>query len=328
LAGISSGIEPVYQLYYKRRRKLEKGNPKITFIDQNGDGWEEYVVYHPKYQEWIKTYLDGKFTDELIYGESVINAADNPYYKATSYEIDPIQRVKLQATIQKWIDHSISSTINLPETVTEEEVSNIYMQAWKQGCKGITIYRNNCRTGVLVDVKEKKETKFEQKHAPKRPKILEGELKMITIKGIEYLVAVGLLEGKPYEVMAGQNGWSIPKGLHYCQIIKEKGGIYSINVPDVILIDNIITDMTDEQEAVTRLVSTSLRHGADVKFIVEQLNKTKGDLTSFNKAIARSLKRFIKDGEISTKKCDKCGSSIVFEGGCEICKNCGESKCG
>jgi ribonucleoside-diphosphate reductase alpha chain len=321
-------------LYYKRRTKVTDDS-KYDFTDPNGDKWKEYVVLHPKFKEWIYTNTFdwenlehfNTYIDKLDSKEIERLTLECPYNKATSYEIDPIQRVKLQSTIQKWIDHSISSTINLPESVTEEQVSNIYMTAWKEGCKGITIYRNNCRTGVLVDIKEKNNIKFEQKHATKRPKILEGELKIITVKSIEYLVVVGLLEGKPYEVMACQNIWNIPKGLHYGRIIKEKGGLYSLNIPDVIFIENIITDMSDEQEAVTRLVSTSLRHGADVKFIVEQLNKTRGDLTSFNKAIARSLKRFIKDGEISTKKCEKCGSSIVFEGGCEVCKNCGESRC-
>jgi ribonucleoside-diphosphate reductase alpha chain len=204
LAGISSGIEPVYQLYYKRRRKLEKGNPKITFADQNGDGWEEYVVLHPKFKEWLDT--DKRYShsvwdywNQKDYEEA---AKDSPYHNSTAYEIDPLQRVKLQATIQKWIDHSISSTINLPEGTTEETVSNLYMEAWKQGCKGLTIYVDECRTGVLISNNNNSLKKFKQHDAPKRPKELEAEFHKIKVKGTEYGVLIGLMENKPYEIIA------------------------------------------------------------------------------------------------------------------------------
>ena len=327
LAGISSGIEPVYQLHYKRRRKLEKGNPKITFVDQNGDSWEEYVVYHPKYDEWLKTYLDEKFMDDFTYGESIIKESDNPYYQSTAYEIDPLQKVKLQGTIQKWIDHSISSTINLPEDTTEKEVSNIYMQAWKEGCKGITIYRDNCRTGVLVSDTKKDIEEFKQNNAPKRPKTLTCEIHTTTVKGNKFYVIIGLLNNKPYEVFA------INSDLHYFSkntgsIIKISKGKYNIQEEESDLSWEITEQLSDEEATITRLVSTSLRHGADIKFIVEQLNKTHGDLTQFGKAIARVLKKYIADTATTKELCPNCESKLVYQDGCVTCLSCGYSKCG
>jgi ribonucleoside-diphosphate reductase alpha chain len=327
LAGISSGIEPVYQLYYKRRRKLEKGNPKITFVDQNGDGWEEYVVYHPKFKEWyysnpVTRKLIIEHPDNIKYLDGIIDSSENPYRKATSYEIDPIQRVKLQSKIQLWIDHSISSTINLPESVTEEEVSNIYMQAWKEGCKGITIYRDNCRTGVLVSIdKQTDKEEFKQHHAPKRPKILKADVTLTKIKGELYTVFVGLLNNKPYEVFAVYGDW-YDKTILEPTLTKLSKGNYLYGARPIKGL------MTDEEQVITRLISTSLRHGAEIKFIVEQLNKTEGDLTSFSKAIARVLKHYITDNEETKDLCPDCGSKMIYKDGCKECSNCSYSKCG
>lgn len=332
MAGISSGIEPAYQLYYKRRYKiLENTEEKkqYDFVDQNGDKWREYIVFHPKFMTYLKTIgdkinIDGKEISSIDITKSDEYTKQSPYYKSTAYEIDPIQRVKLQGTIQKWIDHSISSTINLKEDISEAEVATIYETAWKEGCKGITIYRNNSRTGVLVDVDKKENTKeFKQHDAPKRPKSLDCKLHPVSVKGEKYTVLVGLLEDKPYEVFALENHFTHPGKL---SIIKEERGRYTLRNEEQGW--NISENLTDEQAAITRLVSTALRHGADIKFIVEQLNKTEGDLTSFSKAISRALKNYIKDNEKSTKRCSECGGELHYEGGCLICKSCGNSKCG
>ena len=319
LAGISSGIEPVYQLTYKRRRKVNPDHPNISFVDKNGDCWEEYIVYHPKYEEWRKL----KF-------EYLVDEEDNPYKGSTAYELNPIDRVKMQATIQKWVDHSISSTINLPKETTEEQVSDIYIQAWKLDCKGITIYRDGCRDGVLVSIDDKKETKFHSHDAPKRPKVLIGDLYTPTLNNKDYIVVVGLYDGKPYEVFACKNTWNI-KGNYVCTIIKQNRGVYNVDIKDVIYIKDITSDMTQIEENTTRLISTSLRHGADIKFLVEQLLKTRGNgFQDFSKVIARKLKKYIKDNEVVTgATCENCGSDkLIYKDGCMECESCGSQKCG
>lgn len=304
LAGITSGIEPVYRLEYTRRRKVEKGSPNVVYTDKQGDEWEEYTVYHPLYEQ---------------YGKPEI------YKGCTSHDIDPMKRVELQAVIQKHIDHSISSTINLPNNVTKDEISRIYMYAWEQGCKGITIYRDGCRDGVLIEKKDK-EVEFKQHDAPKRPKELICKTHKVTALGIQYTVIVGFYKEVPYEVFTILYSPLFDKDMTYT-LVKEKSGSYYINNgEDKVLLTE---SLTDEQKAITRLVSTSLRHGADIKFIVEQLNKTEGDLTSFNKAIARTLKTYIANGvQLKNSKCTVCGNGMVMENGCEICHSCGASKCG
>jgi ribonucleoside-diphosphate reductase alpha chain len=337
LAGISSGIEPIYQLYYKRRVKVTD-NSEYNFIDDSGDKWKEYIVLHPKFKEWLKTYI--YYSEDKLPFEEWINiqkqedleifAKKSPYYKSTAYELDPLQRVKLQGTIQKWIDHSISSTINLPESITEEEISNIYIQAWKEGCKGITIYRDNCRTGVLVSTDKKeinKDTKFKQYSAPKRPKSLECEVFHISIRGEKFAVIVGLLENKPYEIFAISNGKDIIPNKGKGKLIKTGSGQYHITKDDESYFDIVIA-MSDEEQIITRLISTALRHGTEVKFIVEQLSKTHGDLTSFGKAIARVLKSYIKNNEETKEVCPECKSKIIYKDGCKQCESCGWSKCG
>lgn len=328
IAGISSGIEPVYQLYYKRRRKLEKGNPKITFVDQNGDGWEEYTILHPKFDTWMELGLP---EDKHFYDNYEDYVKVSPYYKSTAYEIDPLQRVKLQATIQKWIDHSISSTLNLKENTTKETVSNIYMEAWKQGCKGITVYRENSRTGVLVSID--KEEEFKQHDAPKRPKILEAEIYITKSKGKEWLVVVGLLNGLPYEIFAVENQWNIRDNYSLGTIIKEKRGYYTLSIKDDLRIENFLENISDEENNLTRMISTALRHGANIKFIVEQLNKSRGDITTFSNAIKRILKKYVKDGEDGKELCPECGSKLIYQNGCKECSRennpeCTYSKCG
>lgn len=331
LAKISSGIEPVYQLTYKRRRKVNPEHPNISFVDKNGDCWEEYIVLHPKFEEWnkIKAKELGIDTSQEEWEALVEHVFNNPYYKSTAYELNPIDRVKMQAAIQKWVDHSISSTINLPKEATKEDVSNIYIEAWKQGCKGITVYRDGSRDGVLTAVDDKPDITFKTNNAPKRPKVLLGDLYTPTVHGKDYIVVVGLYDGKPYEVFACKNNWNI-KGHYSCNIIKKARGKYDVDVKDVMLIEDITSDMSQIEESTTRLVSTSLRHGASIEFLVEQLLKARGNgFQDFSKVIARKLKHYIKDETIVTgATCDNCGSSnLVYEGGCSTCKDCGSSKC-
>lgn len=326
--GISSGIEPVYQLYYKRRRKLEKGNPNITFVDQNGDGWEEYTVLHPKFKEWMKIHYEGEDLSNSMEKHHLEHYTQiSPYYKSTAYEIDPIQRVKLQATIGRFIDHSISSTLNLKENTTEETVSNIYMEAWKQGCKGITVYVNNSRTGVLIDA-DKTESEFKQHDAPKRPKSLPCIVHKTKSKGKEWLVIVGLLNDKPYEVFTIENKYNIQYSEIKGEIIKVKKGQYDLSLQDETYIEDFTKNIPDTENLLTRMISTALRHGSNIQFIVEQLSKSEGDVTSFGKATSRILKLYIEENKVSNDTCPECGSPLIYQNGCKQCNQCGYSRCG
>lgn len=321
MANVSSGIEPVFNLSYTRRRKVEVSD-NVAFVDKTGDKWEEYKVYHEKYR-WYLNMVNYGGEAEFI---------DDPYIGSTANDIDPMKRVELQATIQRWIDHSISSTINLPKDATEETISAIYMKAWELGCKGITVYRDGCRDGVLINKVEEK-PEFKQHSAPKRPKRLNATVNKLKINGLTSYVIVGLYEDKPYEVFIVSNKIDDIIGIPYKDgvIVKIESGRYVITNPndkDQYPTD-LIEKLTDEQKAITRLVSTALRHGTDIKFIVEQLNKTQGDLTSFSKAIARVLKQYITNGtQLKGSDCPNCGSKLVMENGCEICKSCGTTKCG
>lgn len=344
LAGLSSGIEPVYQLSYKRRRKVEPNHPNVSFTDKNGDCWEEYNVVHPKiilwYQELLNKEVDEGIEDYTVeQSKFLLNKRTNeqleelfkksPYHGSTAYELNPLDRVKMQGVIQKWVDHSISSTINLPEAATKEDVSKIYLEAWKQGLKGITIYREGSRDGVLYTDKTKDNTTFKTNNAPKRPKVLAGQVFTPTTHGNEYIVIVGLMDGKPYEVFACKNTWNL-KGTYDCSIIKKSRGRYDVDIKDKLLIEDITSEMSQIEEDKTRLISVSLRHGADIKFLVEQLNKAKGNgFQAFSKVVARTLKRYIKDEEkVTGATCDSCGSDrLIYKDGCVECESCGIQHC-
>lgn len=309
----TSGIEPVYSWKPYTRRK--KGNPgdnnfRTDFVDQSGDHWMEFPVFHSGIEAWMK-----------VTGKTEIDETC-PYVGASAEEIDWPQRVKLQAAAQKHVDHSISSTVNLPSTATEEDVAKIYTEAWKSGCKGITVYRDGCRTGVLVTNKEEKTEKITKVHAPKRPKSLSCDIYNISVSKNKYTVVVGLLEGEPYEVFCVSD--YIDKHKHGLLVKNGKGDYIVKTGDDEVRLSNYLED--DTQNALLRLISASLRHGASIHFIVEQLQKTKGDLTSFNKCIARALKKYINDGTSSSQKCE-CGSELIYQEGCLICRNCAYSKC-
>lgn len=319
LAKISSGIEPVYQLDYKRRRKVNSNHLNISFTDKNGDCWEEYVVYHPKLNDYLE-----------INGITDTSGIKTPWDGSTAYELNPLDRVKMQAAIQKWVDHSISSTINLPKEATEEQVSEIYMEAWKLGCKGITIYREGSRDGVLIsNTLSQKETKFVTNNAPKRLKDMPCDIYTPVIHLQQYIVAIGLLNNKPYEIFAFKfnKNFNLDKGY----IRKISRGRYDIlNENKETYSEDITSEMSQVEENTTRLVSTSLRHGADIKFLVEQLSKARGNgFQDFSKVLARVLKKYIQDNEkVTGATCDNCGSSnLIYVGGCNECKDCGSSKC-
>jgi ribonucleoside-diphosphate reductase alpha chain len=330
LAGISSGIEPVYQLSYKRRRKVDENHSNKSFKDQNGDWWEEYTIYHPKLKDWLENQWypapwDEEIPIKIPFSEINQYMWESPYINSTAYELDPIQRVKLQGTIQKWIDHSISSTINLPESVTEEEVSNIYIQAWKEGCKGLTIYRDNCRTGILVS-NDKKEDDFFAIDAPKRPKELECDIHTTSSQGELYNVVIGIYKGRPYEVFATRD--IMTRARHTKgSLIKIKRGHYKVN--GTINREHLMENMSDSEKIITRLVSGQLRHRKHIKYVVSDLYKLPGDMGTFAKVLARILKLYITDNEkITGEVCGNCGGNkLIYINGCQECPDCGNSKC-
>lgn len=346
LTQTSSGIEPVFQLFYTRRKKIthEDKNVKVDFVDNVGDKWQEFAVLHPRLKDWIQYTLNklpdnhDKDINELIkYPEILVEyVKESPWYNCCAEDLNWPDRVKLQSVAQKHIDHAISSTLNLPEDVSVQKVADIYETAWRHGCKGITIYRKNCRTGVLVDSKAKQSNlSIHYNAAPKRPKELTGRLHFFTVKGDKYYVAVGFLnDDQPYEIFTGFNKEKrheyIPKDAKEGVIVKNKRGDYTFKDSvkgEEYKLNNGHSD--ESADALTRLISCALRHGSELGFIVHQLEKTEGDLTSFSKCLARTLKCYIKDGtKISGESCDLCGSSnIQRDSGCYVCKDCGGSKC-
>ena len=346
LTQTTSGIEPAFMLYYKRRKKVQ-GDEKVMFVDDLGDKWTEFNVYH----HGFKQYLDNTMTfytedmRENLWKDSDIKIAveGSPYYGATANEIDWRAKVKLQSVAQKWICHAISNTTNLPNDIDVETVKDIYMLGWELGCKGVTVYRDGSRSGVLIssDAKKEETTGFTERHAPKRPEVLECDIHHTSVKGQKWVVLIGLLDGKPYEVIGGEaDQIEIPRkykrGTLLKRIFKTANSKYDLTVgegDDAMSIKDVVSIFNNPNHAgYTRVISTSLRHGVPVQFLVEQMQKDKeADLFSFSKVIARCLKNYILDGtKASDNVCIECGTedSLVYQEGCVSCKSCGSSKCG
>lgn len=318
LAQTSSGFEPVFSISGKRRKKVNPNdkNIRVDFVDDTGDAWQEFETYHPKIYDWMK--ITGKE-----------NIEESPWFGATAHDIDWQARVKMQAEAQKHVDHSISATCNLPSDISVDEIKKIYETAWESGCKGMTIYRDGSRSGVLLTEQDmRRSDKIIKTHAPKRPKKLHCDIHHMTVKGEPYFAIVGLLNDDPYEVFGGRNG-NLIKNKKEGSVIKIKRGEYKLDADSGDEIMNISENINEEQECITRLLSWGLRHGADISFAVQQLEKTKGDLTSFGKVMSRCLKKYIKDGtKVTGEKCGKCGAeSLVRQEGCVSCQACGWQKC-
>lgn len=338
LTQTTSGIEPMFQPFYTRRKKINPSDEgvKVDFVDKNGDSWTEYPVLHPKFKDWLLSDSSPFHIDDRESEVNHINQFSNddlnelfkqsPWYGSTANDIDWGMRVEMQSTIQKYITHSISSTINLPKDVTEDEVSDIYLNAWKLGLKGVTVYRDGSRDGVLVTNTETKSDEFTYTDAKKRPKTLACDIHIAKYRGTEFVVLVGLYHDKPYEVFALENEWNIKPSVG--EIIKIHKGKYNLNIKDDILIEDVTANMKHEEEALTRMLSFGLRHGGDITFAVEQLRKSEGDITAFSKSIARVLNKYTKEREEGKELCQICSSELVREEGCIKCKSCGYEKCG
>jgi len=323
LSQTSSGLEPVFRNSYIRRRKLSHNEKEVEadFVDNLGDRWLEYEVYHHNVQAWLDKY----------------KSEDLPDFFKTSDSIEWPRRVDVQSTIQRHIDHSISSTINLPKGTDPETVAELYFQGWKKGLKGITVYVDGSRTGVLVAAGEGNE--FFQITPAERPHELDCEIHHTTITGERWTILVGLLEGKPYEVLGGlSNLVEIPKkyitGILTKHTFKTKNNRYDLTFgedgDEVVVKDIVKVFDNPNNSAFTRMISLALRTGARPSFLVEQLQKDKdSDMYSFARCIARILKNYIKDGEkVTAGTCTECTGELTYQDGCAMCQTCGFSKCG
>lgn len=327
MAGTSSGIEPVFMPFYQRKRKCMDSKDRVDYVDKVGEKYTLFTVVHPNLKRWAVTTLNYSEEEVNDWSVGVWHEVwkESPYYGSTAPEIDWRQRVKLQGVVQKYITHSISSTVNLAKETTEEEIADIYIEAWKQGLKGITIYRDGCREGVLTQV-EKPKT-IEGRQAPKRPKELEADYYQIKSKGEQFIVLVGLLNGKPYEIFAFRPLSSVNAPQHKGVITKIGKMHYSFTSEHMKLENLQKANINIEEQAATLYSSMLLRHGVDIKYIVKTAKKVNDNITSFSSAMCRVLSKYIPNEEIKGEVCPDCGGTLVREGGCIHCKDCGYSKC-
>ena len=351
----SSGIEPVFMVAYKRRRKVNPNDKSVnvSFVDEVGDSWEEYNVFHHKFMDWLAANrMDINEVKNLP--EDKLNALieQSPYYGATANDVDWVQKVKMQGSIQKWVDHSISVTVNIPNETTEEKVREIYETAWEHGCKGCTIYRDGSRSGVLISNDDKKEDEnsdeaegiFTESAAPKRPKKLEAEVVRFQNNHEKWIAVVGCLDGKPYEIFTGraEDTFMLPKDLLKCWVIKEKNedgtNRYDFQFMDKdgykVTMEGLSRSFDKKFWNYAKLISGILRHGMPLPYVVDLvggLNVEVENINTWKNGVVRALKKFIPDGtKVVKEACGGCGDpeGLVYKEGCLICQSCGHSKCG
>ena len=341
----TSGIEPVFMVSYKRRRKVNPNdnNVSVSFVDEVGDAWEEFNVFHPKFETWLG--LNGyNISDVKALPDSELQEIirKSPYYKATSADIDWVSKVKMQGKIQKWVDHSISVTVNIPENVKEEMVSDIYMTAWESGCKGMTIYREGSRSGVLVSNDKKEDKIFKETSAPPRPKILEADVLRFQNNYEKWVAVVGKLDGRPYEIFTGKaEDFFLPPGIEKGWVIKNKikgeHSRYDFQFEDrqgyKVTIEGLSRSFDRTYWNYAKLISGLLRHGMPLTYVVNlvgNLNVEEDNINTWKNGVVRALKRFLTDGEKAVDKiCPECGEeALIYQDGCLVCSACGYSKCG
>ena len=345
----TSGIEPVFMPVYKRRRKVNPNDADVhvDFTDENGDAFEEYVVYHHKFVEWMKINgIDTTKRYSQVELDSIV--ARSPYAKATSNDIDWVAKVQMQGRIQKWVDHSISVTINLPNNVDEKLVNELYVTAWKSGCKGCTVYRDGSRAGVLVstETKDKEKTQNEEMKpaiTEVRPRVLEADVVRFQNNKEKWVAFIGLLNGQPYEIFTGQqddeDGIPLPKNVTHGVIIKsmdEDGNKrYDFQFENKIgyktTIEGLSERFNPEFWNYAKLISGVLRYKMPIELVLKLVSSLQLDSQSINtwkNGVERALKRYIQDGTTTGEKCPKCKNQLIFEEGCLHCPQCGYSKCG
>jgi ribonucleoside-diphosphate reductase alpha chain len=345
----TSGIEPVFLPVYKRRRKVNPNDVDVhvDVIDENGDSFEEYIVYHPKFVDWMRINnieVKQNYTQEQL--DEIV--ARSPYYKATSNDVDWLEKVRMQGRVQKWVDHSISVTINLPSTVSEELVNELYMEAWRSGCKGCTVYRDGSRTGVLVAVDKKSEQKTDisnEPHVIKRPIELDADVVRFQNNKEKWIAFVGLVDNKPYEIFTGladdEDGIFCPKSVTKGKIVKniDANGVkrYDFEFINKRGYRTVIPGLSDkfnpEYWNYAKLISGVLRYGMPIDQVIKLVNGLELDSQSINTwkmGVERALKKYLPNGtSASGQRCPNCGNeTLIYQEGCLICTSCGTSKCG
>ncbi len=349
----TSGIEPVFMPVYKRRRKVNPNdaNVHVDFVDETGDAFEEYVVFHHKFLTWMK--INGYDPDKRYTQEEIDElVAKSPYYRATSNDVDWLMKVKMQGRIQKWVDHSISVTINLPNNVSEDLVNQLYVEAWRSGCKGCTVYRDGSRAGVLISTKkkDKKEEEEECRCKPPqvvevRPKVLEADVVRFQNNKDKWVAFVGLLDGRPYEIFTGlqddEEGIVLPKSVTSGRIIKsyDEDGTkhYDFQFENKrgykMTIEGLSEKFNKEYWNYAKLISGVLRWRMPIEQVIKLVGSLQLDSENINtwkNGVERALKKYVQDGtEAKGVKCPNCGhETLVYQEGCLICKTCGSSRCG
>lgn len=344
----SSGIEPVFMPVYKRRRKVNPNDTevRVDYVDESGDAFEEYIVYHPKFITWMK--VNGiEVKDTYTQEELDALVARSPYFKATANDVDWLEKVRMQGSVQKWVDHSISVTINLPSDVTEELVGNLYVEAWRSGCKGCTVYRDGSRSGVLIAVEKKKEQVSPEGHpiVAKRPIELDADVVRFQNNKEKWIAFVGLLNGRPYEVFTGladdDDGIFCPKSVTRGKIIKaidDKGNkrydFQFINKRGYkTTIEGLSDKFNPEYWNYAKLISGVLRFGMPIDQVLKLVGGLELDSQSINTwkmGVERALKKYLPNGmKAKGQRCPNCGQeTLVYQEGCLICTSCGTSRCG
>ena len=348
----TSGIEPVFMPVYKRRRKVNPNDPEVhvDFVDESGDAFEEYIVYHQKFLTWMQ--VNGIDTNRRYSQEEIDElVARSPYYHATANDVDWLMKVKMQGSIQKWVDHSISVTVNLPNSVDEALVDRLYVEAWKSGCKGCTIYRDGSRAGVMISVKKKKEEKAPKVSAlspvvERRPDVLECDVVRFQNNKEKWVAFVGLLDGRPYEIFTGlqddEEGIVLPKTVTKGRIVKHVNAEDGTKRYDFqfenkrgykTTVEGLSEKFNKEYWNYAKLISGVLRYRMPLENViklVDSLQLESENINTWKVGVARALKKYISDGtEAKGLKCPNCGhESLVYQEGCLICKHCGASRCG
>ncbi len=341
----TSGIEPVFLPVYKRRRKVNPSDKgvRVDYTDEVGDSWEEYQVFHHQFRTWMavngydpKAHYSAEELDVLV--------RKSPYFRATSADVDWLNKVRLQGAVQKWVDHSISVTINLPNDVSEQLVGELYLEAWKSGCKGVTVYRDGSRSGVLI-ADEEQDPDTLTPFPTSRPQVLEADVVRFQNNREKWIAFIGLIEGQPYEIFTGladdEDGILLPRWVEKGLIIKnhsDKGlSRYDFQYQNSrgykTTIEGLSHKFNPEYWNYAKLISGTLRHGMPILKLVELIQSLHLDseqINTWKNGVVRALKRYITDGtEVSGQKCDSCqGENLVFQEGCLTCRDCGSSKCG
>lgn len=341
LTQTSSGIEPLFSPYYFRKKKVAS-EKHFDYVDEVGDKWVEYPVFHRPFVQWFAVVngITFELAESSLKGLKV-NELDklfltSPYYLATAQDVDYVEKVRMQGAVQRWVDHSISVTVNMPETVSVETVAEVYKVAHESGCKGITVYRDNSRGNVLstVSVKDKKESKdeFDYTSAMKRPTSLECDVFYRTKAGESYFILVGKMNSRPYEIFSiiDLGDVKISKKMKSGFIVKNKKGSYSlVGNDEKIVVEDITSHMIESEQNSTRNFSAMLRHRMDPKFIVEMINRY-ASISSFHKVVGKVLTTYIEESEIQTGDCstEGCSGTMIMTEGCMKCQECGNALCG